>query len=146
MNISKNKFRSNEIKDYSFLSLLKTCLFFFAIFSLICVAFSSITSLIFYQTLNPNKMVDFASISSLYLSAFLTSFLLSKKTGQKYILGGALLGAIILCVLFVAAVFTDTKIISSEFLFKAMVPIVCMFGAVLGIKREKQNKKRSYKW
>ncbi len=144
MGISKKNFKLRENEEYSFFSLLKTCLFFFAIFSLLCIAFSCIISLIFYQTLNPNKMVDFASITSLYLSSFFSAFLLSKKTGQKYILGGALLGVIILFVLFISALFTETKLISSEFLLKAVVPFVCILGALLGVKREKK-KRKSYK-
>ena len=141
MDIYRNKFHSKENKDISFFSLFKTCLFFFAIFSLICVVFSSVTALIFYQTLNPDKMINFASTSSLYFSAFLSAFLLSKKTGEKYILGGTLLGLIIFFVLLITAIFTDTKIISSEFLFKAIIPVICILGALLGIRREKAKKK-----
>lgn len=143
MGYSRKRFNLNkENNELSFIALLKTCLLFFGVFAFFCVLFSAGFSLIFYQTLNPTKMLDFASLLSLYASALLSSFLLSKKTGQKYILGGIVLGTIILLVLIIGAIFCNTKIISIEFLLKAVIPFVCVLGAMLGIKRERKNKRK----
>ena len=143
MGFSKKKFKFNkENEEFAFFSLFKSCLLFFAVFLGMCILFSTVFSLIFYQTLNPDKMLDLASLASLYISAFLSAFLLSKKNGQKYILGGTILGLMILFVLITGAFFTDTKIISAEFLLKAVIPFVCILGSVLGIKREKKIKRK----
>lgn len=143
MGFSKKKLKfSKENEEFTLFSLFKSCLLFFVVFLALCILFSGVFSLIFYQTLNPDKMLDLASIMSLYISAFLAAFLLSKKNGQKYILGGTILGLMILLVLFVGAFFTDTKIISAEFLLKAVIPFVCILGSVLGIKREKKIKRK----
>ncbi len=146
MGYSRKKLNYNkENNEMSFVSLIKNCLLFFCVFAVLCVAFSAIFSLIFYQTLNPSKMLDISSLSSLYLASFASAFLLSKKNGQKYLLGGAILGVIILFVLVVGAIFCNTKIFSVEFLLKAVIPFVCILGAFLGIKREKKNKRKHIK-
>ena len=143
MGFSKKKFKFNkENEDFTFFSLFKSCLLFFAIFLVLCILCSVTFSLVFYQTINPDKMLDLASIASLYISAFLSAFLMSKKNGQKYILGGTILGIMILFVLVIGSFFTDTKIISAEFLLKAVIPFVCILGSVLGIKREKKVKRK----
>ncbi|MBQ8545925.1 MAG: TIGR04086 family membrane protein [Clostridia bacterium] len=143
MGFSKKKIKFNkENEEFTLFSLFKSCLLFFAVFLALCILFSVAFSLIFYQTLNPDKMLDLASVLSLYISAFISAFLLSKKNGQKYILGGTILGLMILLVLVVGSFFTDTKIISAEFLLKAVIPFVCILGSVLGIKREKKIKRK----
>ena len=146
MGYSRKKFSFNkENGEMTFISLIKSCLLFFAVFAVLCVVFSAVFSLIFYQTLNPSKMLDISSLSSLYLASFVSAFLLSKKNGQKYLIGGAMLGIIILFVLVIGAIFCNTKIFSVEFLLKAVVPFVCILGAFLGIKREKKNKRKHIK-
>ncbi len=142
MNISKKSFNHSKDGELSFLSLLKRCLLFLAIFVALCVTITVIMSLFLYRTLNPNKMVDLISLSSLFISAFVSAFLLSKRNGQKYLLGGLMLGCMIFVVLFAGALFTERKIFSAEFGLRLAVPAVCMIGALLGIKREKKVKRK----
>lgn len=140
---SKKNFNSKS-KDLTLIMLLKSCLLFLLVFISLCVFISVIMSLIFYQSLNPSKMVDLISLSSLFLSAFVSAFLLSKANGQKYLLGGILLGIMIFILLFIGALFTERKIFSADFLFRLSVPAITMIGALAGIKREKKSKKPKY--
>ena len=143
MELSKKKFKikSNEQTELGFLGLLKSCSLFLLVFIALCVFISVITAIFFYKSLNPSKAIDLISLSSLFISAFISSFLLSKYNGQKYLLGGILLGFMIFVILFIGALFTERKIFSAEFLLRLAVPAVTMIGALLGIKREKRNKR-----
>ena len=78
-----NKNFNGKSKDLTFIMLIKSCLLFLLVFISLCVFILVIMSLIFYQSLNPSKMVDLISLSSLFLSAFISAFLLSKANGQN---------------------------------------------------------------
>ena len=135
-------FNRNKEKELSFVSLLKRCLMFLLIFAALCVSICLIMSIFFYQTLNPNKMTNLISLVSLFLSTFISAFLLSKRNGQKYLLGGLLLGCMIFVLLFIGALFTERKIFSPDFALRLAIPAVSLVGSLLGIKREKKIKRK----
>ena len=135
-------FNRNKEKELSFVSLLKRCLMFLLIFVALCVSICLIMSIFFYQTLNPNKMTNLISLLSLFLSTFISAFLLSKRNGQKYLLGGLLLGCMIFVLLFIGALFTERKIFSPDFALRLAIPAVSLVGSLLGIKREKKIKRK----
>lgn len=135
-------FNRNKEKELSFVSLLKRCLMFLLIFAALCVSICLIMSIFFYQTLNPNKMTNLISLVSLFLSTFISAFLLSKRNGQKYLLGGLLLGCMIFILLFIGALFTERKIFSPDFALRLAIPAVSLVGSLLGIKREKKIKRK----
>lgn len=143
MEFSKKRLKQRkESKELSFFSLIKSCLAFLLVFVGICITITIIASIFFYQSLNPTKMIDLISIGSLFLSAFISAFLLSKRNGQKYILGGLLLGGMIFILLFIGALMNGTQIFSAEFALKLAIPAVCVIGSLLGIKREKKLKRK----
>ncbi len=133
-----------EASSLSLLGILKNSLIFFLVFVGICISLSVILSVIFYNFPNPVAYTEIIATASLFIASFVSAFLLSKKTGQKYLLGGLFLGLIIVFVLFVGSLFTDTKILSAEFLLKLLVPALCVLGALLGIKREKRVKRKRH--
>lgn len=148
MSLPKKKFKelSNDTKEFTFFKLFKRCLLFLLVFASLCIFISLLMSLIFYQSINPNKVVDLISIASLFSSAFISAFLLSKSNGQKYLLGGIMLGIMIFIILFIGALFTERKIFSAEFLLRLAVPAVTMIGSLLGMKREKKIKRPKHRY
>ena len=142
MAFSNKNFIHKENKSFTFLSLVKSCLLFSLVFVGLCITISLFMSLIFYHTLDPSKMVNHISLTSLFVSALISAFCLSKKNGQKYILGGLMLGGMIFVILFVGALFTERKIFSPEFALRLAVPAVCVIGALLGMKRERKIKRK----
>lgn len=148
MNFYKKNFKnkSNDGTEFSFPSLLKRCLLFLLVFVSLCVLISLVMSLIFYKSVNPGKMVNIISLTALFSSAFISAFLLSKFNGQKYLLGGIMLGVMIFILLFIGALFTERKIFSADFALRLSVPAVTMIGALIGIKREKKAKRPKHRY
>ena len=146
MQLSSKKSNTFKVNKQGIKTLLINLVIFFSIFCLVCILLSVIFSLIFYySTENPNKMVNFSSFASLFLSSMITSFIMSKKLGERYLLNSLLLSGIILITLLFGAIFTDTRIFSLEFLLKLLVPVFCMVGAFWGKKRNKNHKKRYHR-
>ena len=140
MDYSRKKLPSrSESQSLSFLGLTKNVLIFFLVFVGISIVLTLLFSLIFYNLPNPTAFVDAVAIASLFISSLISAFLLSKKTKEKYLLGGLLLGLIITSIIFIGSLFTDTKILSLEFLIKLLTPVFTILGAFLGIKRERKN-------
>ena len=146
MNYSRKKLPSRtDAQSLSLLGLTKNVLIFFLVFIAISFALTLLLSLIFYNLPNPTAFVNVVSTATLLISSLISAFLLSKKTKEKYLLGGLFLGLIITIIIFIGSLFTDTKILSFEFLIKLLIPVFTVLGAFLGIKRERKNKHKKHR-
>ena len=146
MNYSRKKLPSRtDAQSLSLLGLTKNVLIFFLVFIVISFALTLLLSLIFYNLPNPTAFVNVVSTATLLISSLISAFLLSKKTKEKYLLGGLFLGLIITIIIFIGSLFTDTKILSLEFLIKLLIPVFTVLGAFLGIKRERKNKHKKHR-
>ena len=146
MNYSRKKLPPRaEAQSLSFLGLTKNVLIFFLVFIGISIVLTILLSLIFYNLPNPTAFVDVVGSASLFISSLISAFLLSKKTKEKCLLGGLFLGLIIVSIIFIGSLFTDTKILSLEFIIKLLIPVFTVLGAFLGIKREKKIKRRRHR-
>jgi putative membrane protein (TIGR04086 family) len=146
MNYSRKKLPTRtETESLSFLGLTKNVLIFFLVFVGISIVFTLLASIVFYNLPNPTAFVDLVATASLFISSLISAFLLSKKIKEKYLLGGLFLGLIITIIIFIGSLFTDTKILSFEFLIKLLIPVFTLLGAFLGIKRERKNKHKRHR-
>ena len=146
MNYSRKKLPSRtDAQSLSLLGLTKNVLIFFLVFIVISFALTLLLSLIFYNLPNPTAFVNVVSTATLLISSLISAFVLSKKTKEKYLLGGLFLGLIITIIIFIGSLFTDTKILSLEFLIKLLIPVFTVLGAFLGIKRERKNKHKKHR-
>ncbi len=139
----KNKaLNKNEQGELCFSRLLKKCLFFTLIFAIICIALTLILSLVFYNTSDPTSKISLISLICLYLSAFISSFILSKTLPFANVLGGLLLGAMIFTVILLGSFLVDGE---SNILLRAFIPLVTVIGSFLGIKRSDGKRKKHKK-
>ena len=89
MNYSRKKLPSRtDAQSLSLLGLTKNVLIFFLVFIVISFALTLLLSLIFYNLPNPTAFVNVVSTATLLISSLISAFLLSKKTKEKYLLGG----------------------------------------------------------
>lgn len=125
-------------EELTFPSLIKRCLVFSGIFFLLTALLVLLLSLIFYNTENPGSIVLFVATASMYLSALISSFALSKFNGGLYLWGGLILGAMVLAVILIASIFI--KVENHNIFLQLAIPAITVLGALLGKKREKRNK------
>ena len=133
----KNSFKQKDeglsIKSFA-INIALSLLIFLGVF----FVFSLLISLFLYNTPNPTALLDIATYSSLFVASFVACFFLSKKNGQKYLLGALIFGFLVVFVLFTVSIFTDTKLISIDSLLKLATLVFCIAGGLLGIKKEKR--------
>lgn len=108
---------------------------FFIIVFLLCAVFSGFVLL---KLPNPLKMIDAATLISLYFAAIISSFLISKKNGQKYLMCAAFCALLLFAFLFLMSLFTNSGIFTVRFFLRLISLPLCFLGALLGKKREKR--------
>ena len=141
MQLSESKSNLKEQKFKLLKDSLVSLLFFFAS----CILFSFIFSIIFYNFENSTKMIDLASLLSLFSSGFTSCFIASKITGENYYFKPLVLSLLAFILFFAIAIFSKTKIFSINFLIKLLFPAFCFLGAFLGRKHIKTKRKKHYK-
>ena len=109
------------------------CLFFI---------FAAIFGFIFFKLPAPLKMTNIATLGALYLSAFLSSFIISRINGQKYFLCALFNSLLVGAILLILSFFGESGTFSIHFLLRLVSIPVIFIGALLGIKREKARKRR----
>ena len=135
-NVTKRNHSKN--KELTFPSLIKRTLLFTAIFALLSVLIILVLSVIFYGTEKSDTKIPFISIISIYASALITSFLLSKFNGHFYFWGGLILGGFALSLILISSIFIKND--SQNLLFQLAIPLITILGALLGQKRAPKRK------
>ena len=140
----RKKLHSAEL---DFKKLFKRCLIFTLIFCVISVIITAIISLLFFNFKDPGARVLTASLISLYLSSFVSGFILSKVNGQKHFIGGLLLGCSTMVLTFIIACFIsfDTAFSFTSIIWRLLIPVFCVLGSLLGERREKKHTHRHKK-
>ena len=133
--------------ELDFKKLLKRCLIFTLIFCIVSIIVTAIISLLFFNFKDPGAKVLVASLISLYLSSFVSGFILSKVNGQKYFAGGLLLGCMTMILTFIIACFISIEATFSftSIIWRLLIPVFCILGSLLGVRREKKQPHRHKK-
>lgn len=129
----------------SFSKLILRCAVFaivFCVFSLIVIL---TTSAIFYGTTNPTSKTKLGGIASLYLSTFITTFIMTKLNKEKWLFGGLILGGMIFAITLLLSVLINGESTSNNVLLRIIVLAVSLFSSFLARKKEPKNKKRKFK-
>lgn len=139
--MSKFKHNNTVNEDASLFLIIKRCFLFTIIFFMLSFSLLLILSLVFMRTKDPNAWVNIIGKFTLYFSAFLCSFLLSRKNKQSYVLSGLILGAIVTFIIFVISLFYPNST-NNSVLWTALIPFATLLGSVLAIKRHSSPRKR----
>ena len=119
--------------------LISVCIFALAL-ALIFLLLSTVLGAIAFKLPNPLKLTGVLTFCALYLSALISSFIISKKNGQKYLLCALFNSLFLFLILTALALFGKTSIFSIDFALRLASILFCILGALLGIKRQKVKK------
>ena len=123
-------------------NLIKRTFIFIIPTVLLCILFTMLFSAVFFNMPDSTSKISLCATLSLYFTAFFAGFIISKINGQKYLLGGALLGFLIFAINIIFFLIFEDNIELSYIMTKLLIPVTCILGSILGIKREKKPTKR----
>lgn len=127
-------------KSLSFCKLiLRSSIFVFAFMIVLSIS-TLISSFLFYNTTNPTSKIELAALISLYFSTFLCSLMLTRINGEKWLLGGLVLGVLIYMTTLVFAIFIKDDPNPKNIILRALIIAVSVFSAFISRKREKKRK------
>lgn len=120
--------------------LVLRCAIFAVIFCVISILVIVLTSIIFYNTPNPTVKTQTAAFIALYSSAFITSFIMTRINGEKWLFGGLILGLMLFILTLVFSIFINGVPGSQSIIPRILVAVVALLAAFLGRKREHSKK------
>ena len=142
METMKRKNHSKN-RDLTFKNIFIRCLLFTVIFFLIGFLTVLITSYFLYKTNDPTSYAQIAGISSLFATAFITSFIQSRINKQHYFASSLILGRLVFALSFIIFLLTPNNEFNiTNFVWRLLIPVFCVLGGMLGISRN--NKKRKH--
>ena len=125
--------------------LISTSIFALAL-TLIFLFSCATLGVIAFKLPNPLKFTSALAYIALYLSAFSSSFIISKKNGQKYLLCALFNASFLFFALFILAILGKTSIFSLVFALRLASLLFIFLGAFLGIRRQKVKKHKKRKF
>ncbi len=137
--LTKKKFQSG-VKSFGALNHLISLAAFALLFVCIFLLCAFLLGFVFFKLPQPLKLTNVATLGALYLSCAVSSFIISKKNGQKYFLCAVLNSTFVVFLLTALSFFGTTRIFSFDFLLRLLSILFCFLGAFLGVKREKIKK------
>lgn len=124
-----------------FYKLVIRCALFTLIFSLISALCILLMSCIFYGSQNPTAKIPMLGYIGLYLSVFLTSFIMTRVNREKWLFGGLILGAMIFIVTLFLSIFIKDAPNSSSIIYRALIVLTSLCASFLGRKRSTKKAK-----
>ena len=141
MAVKKSKHRLKN-QELSFKGLIFRELIFTLLFCLIGFFVSLTLSYFLFKTKDPTSYIQVSGICSLYISVFLSGYISSKVNGQKYFLGGLLLGLFIFTLTYLLCLLMpEYKFNVKNLIWRLIIPLFCILGAMIGTKRKRKRKK-----
>ena len=128
-------------KGLSFYKLLLRCILFTFIFCIVSVSLVIVLSCIFYGTQNPTAKIQLLGYIGLYFSVFLTSFIMTRTNGEKWLLGGLILGAMIFLLTFFLSIFINDIPNSNSMIFRFLIIASSSVSAFIARRRSNKNRK-----
>ena len=120
-------------------NLFKRCLVFAGASLLISAVVTIIISSIFYKLPDPTSKIHIASLLSMYISALISGFILSKINKQKYLASGFILGMILFLLNFILSLVFNKDLSVYSIVWKILIIVVCVLGSALGVKKERKS-------
>lgn len=127
-------------KGMPFYKLFIRCAVFTLLFCVMSVLIVGIMSVIFYNTENPTSKITLLGYIALYSSVFITSFIMTKSNGEKWLFGGLILGGMIFILTLFFSIFLKDASNPQSIIFRILIIAVSLASAFLARKR---NSKKS---
>ena len=133
----------NSRESLPLYKLVLRCAIFTIIFCFISVFTIFVTSLILYNTTNPTSKSELGGLISLYISTFITVFIMTKINKEKWLFGGLILGGLIFALTLFLSIFIDGDVAPNNFFFRLIIFAISLISSLLG--RKKERKRRNFK-
>lgn len=144
--MSYNKKRKHylDTKELTLKALLIRCIIFTMFFCIFSIILALIFTLIGFNSQDPTSKIDLFGTIALLLSVFFSGFIMSKVNKEKYFIGSLILGIMILLLTTLASLLlpSNEEATIMQVIWKLIIPVVCILGGMLGIKRESKNHRR----
>ena len=142
MELRKKK-RAFSNSTFDFRDLIKRCVLFSVIFMFFSVIITLLMSFALFRIKDNTSAIEIGGIISLFLSAFITSFIQSRVNKRFYFWGGLILGVFIfILTMCISLILSSGSLTSNGFLVKTLIPAFSVLGAMVGIKNEVKRRKR----
>ena len=142
MELRKKK-RAFSNSTFDFRDLIKRCVLFSVIFLFFSVIITLLMSFALFRIKDNTSAIEIGGIISLFLSAFITSFIQSRVNKRFYFWGGLILGVFIfILTMCISLILSSGSLTSNGFLVKTLIPAFSVLGAMVGIKNEVKRRKR----
>lgn len=135
----------NSREGLSLYKLVLRCAIFTIIFCLISILTIFVTSLILYNTTNPTSKSELGGVVALYISTFITVFIMTKINKEKWLFGGLILGGLIFALTLLLFIFIHGDVAPNNFFFRLIILAISLISAFLGRKKEGKNRKFKHK-
>ena len=135
----------NSREGLSLYKLVLRCAIFTIIFCLFSILTIFVTSLILYNTTNPTSTSELGGVVALYISTFITVFIMTKINKEKWLFGGLILGGLIFALTLLLFIFIDGDVTPNNFFFRLIILAISLISAFLGRKKEGKNRKFKHK-
>ena len=132
--MKKFKSRLETGAETSVFTSLKLCIVFSAIFALISLLLLFFFSLIFINLEDSTAYLGMIGKISLYVSSFICSLFLSRKSVSNWFFSGIMLGAMITGLIFAASLIYPGSVADSV-IWLFLIPATALLGAFIGKKR-----------
>ncbi len=137
--MNKHKIGIFQNQELGFGGLLKRCLIILGVSVVLSLLITLLFSAIFYNLPDPTSRINTASLFSMYVTVFVSGIILSKVNKQKYLAGGIILGIMLLIINLVLSFIFNKDISTSDYIWKLLIPVFCVLGSMLGIKKERKR-------
>jgi putative membrane protein (TIGR04086 family) len=137
--MSKYKKAISQNVEIGFVKLIKICLLALLISIGIGAIVTLLLSLIFFNLPDPTSKIKIVSLLSLYITIFISGFVLSKIIKQKYFISGLILGVMIFVINLAFSFILKVELNASDYIWKLLIPVVCILGSMVGIKKERKS-------
>ena len=143
--MTKSKYSTTESTDINIFQMLKHCLVFSIVFLLLSVLMVLVSALIFFKSDDPTTKTEILGKTSLYFSAAICSFIISKKNGKSQIFSGFLFGAIITTEVFALSLFFGGGS-NNNTLWLLIIPFVTTLSSAVAMgKKTHRHKHKRHK-
>lgn len=136
--MKKSNHHAQTDKETPLLATVKLCSIFTLVFFAIAIALLLALSLIFIRLENSTDYIVLTGKLSLYLSAFLSSILLARKSNQDTVFSGFLMGGMITGLIFlISLVYPQST--ENSVIWLIIIPVTTVLGSIIGRKRNKKK-------
>lgn len=128
-------------KGLPFYKLIIRCALFTLIFCLVSIFLVVLMSCMFYSSQNPTAKIPLLGYIGLYLSTFLTSFVMTRINKEKWLFGGLILGTMIFCLTLFLSIFIRDASSAGAIIYRLLIILTSLCASFLARRRHDKKVK-----